>query len=66
MSTSQKTARPSLLADTRGAELIEKLVVIALFIFIAAVGLKYLGDRTSGKLESQGQAIEGANDTLPQ
>jgi hypothetical protein len=65
MSTSQKTS-PSLLADTRGAELIEKLVVIALFIFIAAVGLKYLGDRTSGKLESQGQAIEGANDTLPQ
>ena len=64
--TKLKTKKKSLLTDTRGAELIEKLVVIALFIFIAAVGLKFLGDKTSGKLETQGQAIESTNDTLPQ
>ena len=56
----------SLLKDQRGAEVIEKLVMIALFIFVAAVGLKYLGDKTSDKLTSQGDAIEGAEDTLPQ
>ena len=64
--TKLTTKKQSLLDDTRGAELIEKLVVIALFIFIAAVGLKFLGDKTSGKLESQGQAVENANDTLPE
>ncbi len=62
---SNETKTPSLLADQRGAEVVEKLVTIALFIFVAAVGLKYLGDATSKKLQSQGQAIEQAEDTLP-
>lgn len=55
----------NLITDQRGAEVVEKLVTIALFIFVAAVGLKYLGDATSRKLQSQGQAIEQAEDTLP-
>jgi Flp pilus assembly pilin Flp len=68
-SNKNTTPRPSrarsLLRDQRGAEMIEKLVAIALFVFVAAVGLKYLGDATSEKLKAQGTAIEGAQDQLP-
>ena len=55
----------SLWSDESGAELIEKLVMIALFIFVAVVGLRSLGDKVEAKFESQGNAIEQAEDTLP-
>ena len=61
----QSTAARSLLNDERGAELIEKLVMIALFIFVAVVGLRSLGDRVEAKFEAQGDSIEQAEDQLP-
>ena len=57
--------RRSLIADESGAELIEKLVMIALFIFVAVVGLNALGEDVEQKFIDQGTSISNAEDTLP-
>ena len=47
----------ALLRSTRGSGTIEKVFMIALFIFIAAVGLQKLGKMTSSALSSQASEI---------
>lgn len=59
------TSKSSLLRDQRGAETVEKILILALFCFVAAVGMSKLGASAKDKLENQGKAIDGVEDTLP-
>jgi|GEM_PF-5438585 len=65
VSQEEPAKRRSLLADESGAELIEKLVMIALFIFVAVVGLNALGEDVEQKFIDQGTSISNAEDQLP-
>ncbi|MEA2698713.1 MAG: hypothetical protein QOI66_2984 [Myxococcales bacterium] len=51
------------LKDSRGSGTIEKIFIIALFIFVAAAGLKILGTKTKDALEKQGEGIERTGQT---
>jgi len=51
------------LEDSRGSGTIEKIFIIALFIFVAAAGLKILGTKTKAALEKQGTGIEQTGNT---
>jgi len=43
-----------------GSEFVEKLIVIALFAFVALVGVKFLGQRVLDKFNQQGNTVESA------
>ncbi len=57
--------RKSLLADQRGIEFFEVLLIVAIFVFVVIFGAKYLGDKTKAKFGEEGNAIEGVQTTLP-
>ena len=64
--TDNKTTPPkSLLRDLRGAETVEKILILAFFAFVGAIGMSKLGTAAKTKLENQGAAIDGTQHTLP-
>jgi pilus assembly protein Flp/PilA len=51
-----------LMADTRGAGLVEYIVLIGLIALVAASGFEYFGDKVHDKAEDLGDEVEGLGD----
>jgi cell division protein FtsL len=58
-------AAGALLRDQRGGITIEKVFYIALFIFIVAIGLQFLANRTVNALKSQAGTIQTYGNQKP-
>ncbi|APS00521.1 Flp family type IVb pilin [Pajaroellobacter abortibovis] len=50
-----------LLKDTRGAELVEYVVILGLVALIAIAGFKLFGTTVTNKIKGQANAVESIN-----
>jgi pilus assembly protein Flp/PilA len=48
-------------ADTRGANMVEYVILVGMVALIAFAGFKYFGDTTRAKIDQQGDAIGKVN-----
>lgn len=54
----QRTVGRGLIRDTRGANLVEYILVVGFIAMVALVGLRAFGERVTAKVEAQAQRIE--------
>jgi pilus assembly protein Flp/PilA len=52
----------SLLRSTRGANMVEYIILVGLVALIAVVGFKYFGGEVQTRINNQGTAVKGIND----
>jgi|GEM_PF-394658 len=59
-------AARSLLADRRGASLVEYIILVGIVALIAFGGFKYFGDNVRSKVDHQADAVGQVNGALGQ
>ncbi len=60
----EKKSLSLLIHSEEGSGFIEKLIIIGLFVFIVAAGISVIAGKANDKLEAQGTAVEGVNDSI--
>jgi Flp pilus assembly pilin Flp len=56
--TSFLESRKTLLSDTRGAGLVEYIILVGLIALVAISGFEYFGDKVNTKAEDLGDDVE--------
>ncbi len=51
--------------DTRGANMVEYIIMVGLIAIIAMVGFKYFGKTINDKINQQGSTVDGVTGTSP-
>ena len=54
-------SRSSLLVDTRGANLVEYIILVGVIALIAIAGFKAFGNRVNDKVNEQAGSVSGIN-----
>jgi pilus assembly protein Flp/PilA len=54
----------SLLADRRGASLVEYIILVGIVALIAFGGFKYFGSQVTQKIHDQGSSVSNVNGAL--
>jgi Flp pilus assembly pilin Flp len=57
------TRSRKLMSDTRGANLVEYIILVGVVAILCIAGFKIFGQAVSGKIEKQGGAVNGVPDT---
>jgi len=56
----------NLAKDTRGANLVEYIILVGLVALIAIVGFKVFGQQVQAKIQEQSQSVGGINGAVAQ
>jgi Flp pilus assembly pilin Flp len=64
MSTKQSLQK--LVHDTRGAGMVEYIILVGVVALLCIGGYKYFGDKVIAKIKLQGDAVTGINSTAGQ
>lgn len=62
-SNEKRVAKKSLLADTRGANIVEYIILVGVVALIAIAGFKIFGTSVEQKITDQGTAVGTINGT---
>lgn len=62
MQSAMRTSSPrTLLSDTRGANLVEYIILVGVIALIAIAGFKAFGNRVNDKVNEQAGSVSGIN-----
>ena len=56
-----KSRLQELLDDTKGAQLVEYIILVGVIALIALAGYKIFGDKVQAKIEAQGAGVDAIN-----
>jgi len=59
-----KSLSRSLVRDTRGANMVEYIILVGVVAFLAVAGFKLFSGKVSSTVDAQGTSVQGA-DTKP-
>ena len=59
LATTKTTSKPALLADVRGANLVEYIILVGVVALIALAGFKVFGDKVDAKVKNQASKVSG-------
>jgi Flp pilus assembly pilin Flp len=60
-SNEKRVAKKNLLTDTRGANIVEYIILVGVVALIAIAGFKIFGTSVEAKITEQGGAVNGIN-----
>ena len=61
---SKKKTFSEFVHSEKGNGFVEKIIIIALFAFVVAAGIKIIAGGANKKLKAQSKSIEAVNDTI--
>ena len=59
LALSKTTSKRALLADVRGASLVEYIILVGVVALIALAGFKVFGDKVDAKVKNQASKVSG-------
>ena len=62
--TTEKKQPLSLIRDEEGNGFVEKIIIVALFAFVVAAGIKLIAKGANDKLKEQGESIGAVNGAI--
>jgi pilus assembly protein Flp/PilA len=60
-SIDKRVAKKNLITDTRGANIVEYIILVGVVALIAIAGFKIFGTSVEAKITEQGSSVDGIN-----